>query len=306
MRYLFGLTILLYGLCASSFASAATSISAPQVRILNASGAVVSSFTPFTSSTNNLIGGIAAGDLGTDGVDEIVVGAGPGSAPNVSVFRQDGSPVGSFLAYGKDFTGGVNVAVCDLDSDGVNEIITGTHLSGGPQIQIFNNLGKQKYPSFFAYDTNFRGGVNVACGDVDADGQADIITGPGLTGGPHIKVYNQLGQMKYEVFNGSATLNTGSYVNITGTHIVASPISDKSAITNLSLNKSKLFTISSVSALTSRDLFTTANLDHNLTVNADVTSDRLNEDIIQHIKIDLSEQKLTAYASGVPINSFLI
>ncbi len=304
MRYLLGLTLLLCGITISSFAYAAST--GPQVRILNASDVVISSFTPFTSSPNNLIGGIAAGDLGTDGIDEIVVGAGPGSAPNVSVFRQDGSPVGSFLAYGENFLGGVNVAVCDLDNDGTNEIITGTHLSGGPQIQIFDNQGQKKYPGFFAYDTNFRGGVNVACGDVDADGMADIITGPGLTGGPHIKVFNQLGVMKYEVFNGSATLNTGSYVNIDGNAIVASPVSSQSAITNLSLTQSKLFSISSVSAFTSRDLFTSANLDHNLTVNADVTSDRGNEAVAQYILVDLSEQKLTAYEYGVPLNSFLV
>lgn len=304
MRYLFGLIFLLCGILASSFASAA--VAAPQVRILNASGTVISSFTPFPASASNLIGGIAAGDLGTDGVDEIIVGAGPGAIPSVSVFRQNGSLIGSFLAYGQDFTGGINVAVCDLDSDGINEIITGTHFGGGPQIQIFDNLGQQKYPGFFAYDTDFRGGVNVTCGDVDADGQADIITGPGLTGGPHIKVFNQNGLMKYEVFNGSASLNTGAYVNITGTNIIASPVSDQSAITNLSLSKAQFFSVASVTPLTSHDLYSSAKLNHNLTINADVTSDRTNEDILQYIKVDLSEQKLTAYASGIPINSFLI
>ncbi|HCC83654.1 TPA: hypothetical protein DEP96_02280 [Candidatus Uhrbacteria bacterium] len=304
MKWFFVLSLISLGLLPSFHAQAATTN--PQVRIVNASGTTTSSFTPFSSSTKNLIGGIAAGDLGHDGVAEIIVGAGPGSPPNVTVFRQDGSQVGSFLAYGPDFTGGINVATCDIDADGLNEIITGTHFGGGPQIIIFDSFGKQKYPGFFAYDESFRGGVNVACGDVDADGQADIITGPGLTGGPHIKVFNHLGTMKYEVFNGAPTLNTGSYVSLSGSTILAAPVSDQSAITRLDLIQSKLLAASTVTTITSHNLYTTANLDHNFTITADVTSDRYNETIAQYIKVDLSEQKLTAYEYGVPINNFLV
>ena len=41
--------------------------------------------------------------------------------------------------------------------------------------------------SFFAYDPSFRGGVNVAAGDVNGDGFADVITAAGAGGGSHVR-----------------------------------------------------------------------------------------------------------------------
>ncbi len=156
---------------------------------------------------------ITANDLGEDGVEELIVGSGPGLPPLVKIFRQDGSLIREFPTYAETFKGGITIASCDVNGDGNQEIITGTMFSGGPHVRIFAADGTVLHNGgFFAYDGNFRGGVNVACGDIEGDGIAEIITGSGVTGGPHVKVFNADGELKHETFAGSASENTGATV----------------------------------------------------------------------------------------------
>ena len=67
-------------------------------------------------------------------------------------------------------------------NDGSVEIVTGTENGGGPQLRIFNKDGNLIHPGFFAYDTKFRGGVNVAIGDLNGDNVNEIIAGAGVGG----------------------------------------------------------------------------------------------------------------------------
>ncbi len=69
-------------------------------------------------------------------------------------------------------------------------IVTGADRGGGPHVRVLDAGNFTERYNFFPYNTNFRGGVRVATGDVNADGVPDIITGPGPGGGPHVRVFN--------------------------------------------------------------------------------------------------------------------
>jgi len=63
--------------------------------------------------------------------------------------------------------------------------------------------------NFFAYDKNFRGGVNVAAGDINGDGKDEIITGAGPGGGPHVRIFNHDGQVISSFFAYSEDFKDG-------------------------------------------------------------------------------------------------
>lgn len=74
-------------------------------------------------------------------------------------------------------------------------IITGAGFGGGPHVRIFDSVGLP-ISGFFAYNKKFRGGVNVAAGDVDGDGKDEIVTGAGPGGGPHVRIFDLFGKPK--------------------------------------------------------------------------------------------------------------
>ena len=72
---------------------------------------------------------IATGDVTGSGEDDLITGAGPGGLPYVTVYTYNTSSSSwafdyDFLAYPASYTGGVEVAVGDLNGDGVEDIIT--------------------------------------------------------------------------------------------------------------------------------------------------------------------------------------
>jgi hypothetical protein len=68
-------------------------------------------------------------------------------------------------------------------------VVTAAGPGGGPHVRVVDATGRER-ASFFAYAPGFTGGVRVATGDVNGDGVADVITGPGPGGGPHVQVFD--------------------------------------------------------------------------------------------------------------------
>lgn len=163
----------------------------PHIRIFNQNGSP--RYPGFFAYADSFRGGvnIAVGDLDSDGVKEIITGAGEGGGPHVRVFDEQGNPkiTSGFFAYGREFRGGVKVATGDVDGDGRDEIITGPGKGGGPQVRIFEGNGEPKSLQFFAFHPDFHGGIDVAGGDVDGDGKAEIVVSQAGDGEAWVKVY---------------------------------------------------------------------------------------------------------------------
>lgn|GEM_PF-1167659 len=140
---------------------------------------------------------VAAGDVNGDGVLDIITGAGVGGFPHVKVFSgTDFSEIVSVFAFDLAFEGGISVASGDVDGLPGDEIVVGAGSGGGPHVRTFKwvngTLEQLGGPlgSFFAYADEFAGGVNVAVGNFDGMPGDEIITGAGMFGGPHVKVFS--------------------------------------------------------------------------------------------------------------------
>ncbi len=131
-----------------------------EILIITPDGVPVRSWLPFGAGYRGDVS-LASGDLDGDGSDKVVVGSGVGAVPEVRVFTVDGKRIAAFLAYGKDFRGGVEVAVGDVRGDAMPEIITVPQSKGTAQVRIFDHDGRLAV-QFFAAEKTFRSGASLA------------------------------------------------------------------------------------------------------------------------------------------------
>ncbi len=142
-------------------------------------------FGDFTGSVR-----VAVGDVNGDGIPDVGFAAGPTGAPRVAVVSgSDGSILLNRFALEQSFTGGVDIAIGDLDGDGFADIVVGAGYTGGARVVVISGKDGSVLRDFFAYEDTFRGGVNVGLVDWDGDGKLDIVTGAGLGGAPLVRVF---------------------------------------------------------------------------------------------------------------------
>lgn len=160
----------------------------PRVKILTDSGQEVNNWLAYNEKFKGGIN-VAIGDVNGDGAKEIITAPKAGGGPHVRIFDENGNILSEFMAYDPKFTGGVNIAVGDINGDGNLEIITAPMSNGGPHVRVFDWHGNLRQ-QFFAYDDGYVGGVNIATGDVNNDGQDEIVTAPGTGFAPEIKIFD--------------------------------------------------------------------------------------------------------------------
>ncbi|QGJ68575.1 Hypothetical protein PBC10988_2360 [Planctomycetales bacterium 10988] len=136
---------------------------------------------------------------------QVVVGSEAGAPNEFKVYdAQTGVQQSHYMAFDYDTNNpdalgsvSVQVALGDVNRDGVPDVIAGSgenSLGKASKIKVFDGSSVQQVLwEFTPYSTpsaNFSGALSVASGDVNRDGYADIIVGPGASGGPRVSVYS--------------------------------------------------------------------------------------------------------------------
>lgn len=141
------------------------------------------------------------------------VGAGQGAPPRVQVFNTStGQRIADFLAFESTFTGGVNVALGDVNADGTPDLLVGAGIGGGPRVRVFNGAAilaqggafsgqnvANVLLDFFAYESTQRGGVYVSVGNFLGGGSTaflDLVIGAGPGGGPRVRILDGFAAMQ--------------------------------------------------------------------------------------------------------------
>jgi hypothetical protein len=97
---------------------------------------------------------VASGDLDDDNLNEMVVGAGKGSAsPQVAVFGMDGKLKKSFNAFDMSLLGGVRVGVADFNKDGKLDILAASGFGAPGTLNVFNYDNLALVDSVFISDS---------------------------------------------------------------------------------------------------------------------------------------------------------
>ncbi len=140
----------------------------------------------------------------------------------------------NFQPFGPGFVDGVAVATGDVNGDGYFDLVAAATV-GNPHVKVYDgkafatgsfnpaNPDASLLAQWFPYALQFNVGSNVAVGDVNGDGFAEVITGA-TVGNPHVKVHRgdaiangtfNFGTSLYASFFPYALqFNVGAYVSV--------------------------------------------------------------------------------------------
>lgn len=209
-----------------------------------ASGSLVTSVSIAATGDANAANDSASKTLAfAPRVVAVAEAGGVGSSPLVRVVDPaTQAPLGQFAAFEPGFRGGVQSVLGDLDGDGRSEIVTASGAGRPGEIRVFTTDGSERIEyRTLPFGTGWRGGVNLAVGDVDGDGRDDIIAAK-AAGDGEVRIFRSLAaadpiaDAPYRVirpfgpaFQGGATVAAGDFGSFTNGAATAATVPDGKA-----------------------------------------------------------------------------
>jgi len=143
------------------------------------------------------LGGVetAIADVTGDGNPDIVTAPGGSGAPSHITVR-DGvtqGVVASFYSF-PGFLGKITIGAGDVDDDGFADVVVGVAENGPSNIAIFSGAGIAQgkqivMDSFYAFDPQYQGGVTLADGDLDGNGDKELVVASAFGTTPNVTTW---------------------------------------------------------------------------------------------------------------------
>ena len=150
------------------------------IAVFDRTGRALGRFAAFAGRFQGAVH-IASGDLTGSPRPEIVTAPGEGIPAEIGIYddewrpdRERGNRLASFLAFEPTFLGGASIALGDLAGDSRAEIVAGTGPGRVAEVRVFDPRGS-RLSAFVAFGEQYKGGIAVAAGDLDADGRAEVV-----------------------------------------------------------------------------------------------------------------------------------
>ena len=131
-------------------------------------------------STTVMVNTSGQGNGGVITKKYVVAGSGssPGVTSEIEAFSTAGKLAYTMTPFGVGYTGGYRVAVGDVNGDGIQDFIVAPGPGGGPTVEVSGADGATVLATFKPYGNSYNSGFNVASGDLNRDGFADIVIAP--------------------------------------------------------------------------------------------------------------------------------